>query len=101
MLAIADDALGLLIIAAFYPSGRSSGRSTSRCFGGRHADRLVAGQTRHEASGRTSLAGVVSWIGFLRGGLHPALALVPIVPFMPHAARDPGLFASAGRYTTR
>jgi NhaA family Na+:H+ antiporter len=26
------------------------------------------------------------------GGFHPALALVPIVPFMPHAASDPGLF---------
>jgi NhaA family Na+:H+ antiporter len=34
----------------------------------------------------------VSWIGLLRGGLHPALALVPIVPFMPHAARDLGTF---------
>jgi len=30
-----------------------------------------------------------------RGGLHPALALVPIVPFLPHAARDPGLFVEA------
>ena len=26
------------------------------------------------------------------GGLHPALALVPIVPFLPRARRDPGLF---------
>jgi NhaA family Na+:H+ antiporter len=26
------------------------------------------------------------------GGIHPALALVPVVPFMPHAARDIGLF---------
>ena len=26
------------------------------------------------------------------GGFHPALALVPIVPFMPHATRDIGLF---------
>ena len=37
-------------------------------------------------------AGLVSWIGLLRGGLHPALALVPIVPLMPHAARDLGTF---------
>jgi NhaA family Na+:H+ antiporter len=29
------------------------------------------------------------------GGLHPALALVPIMPFLPHAARDPGLFVEA------
>ncbi len=26
------------------------------------------------------------------GGFHPALALVPIVPFMPHSPRDLGLF---------
>ena len=37
----------------------------------------------------------MSWIALVRGGLHPALALVPIVPFMPHAARDPGLFVDA------
>ena len=26
---------------------------------------------------------------------HPALALVPIMPFLPHAARDPGFFVDA------
>ena len=46
-------------------------------------------------SGRDVLgAGGLSWLALFRGGLHPALALVPIVPFMPHAARDPGLFVS-------
>ena len=37
-------------------------------------------------------AGVVSWFAFYWGGLHPALALVPIMCFVPHAARDAGLF---------
>jgi NhaA family Na+:H+ antiporter len=40
-------------------------------------------------------AGVVSWLGFYRIGLQPALALVPIMPFLPHAARDPGFFVDA------
>jgi NhaA family Na+:H+ antiporter len=40
-------------------------------------------------------AGVVSWLGFYQIGLHPALALVPIMPFLPHAARDPGFFVDA------
>jgi Na+:H+ antiporter, NhaA family len=40
-------------------------------------------------------AGSVSWLAFYWGGIHPALALVPIVPFMPHAARDPGFFVDA------
>jgi NhaA family Na+:H+ antiporter len=39
--------------------------------------------------------GAISWFALFRGGLHPALALVPILPFMPHAARDPGLFVTA------
>ena len=29
------------------------------------------------------LAGPVSWFGFLLSHVHPALALVPIVPFLP------------------
>src|SRR5207247_10734262 len=40
-------------------------------------------------------AGSVSWYAFFRSGLHPALALVPIVPFLPPAARDPGFFGVA------
>ena len=39
--------------------------------------------------------GTLSWVALYWGGLHPALALVPIVPFLPHAARDPGLFVAA------
>ena len=30
-------------------------------------------------------AGSLSWMALLRGGLHPALALVPILPFLPRA----------------
>jgi NhaA family Na+:H+ antiporter len=40
-------------------------------------------------------AGGISWFAFFWSGLHPAVALVPIVPFLPHAARDPGLFVDA------
>jgi NhaA family Na+:H+ antiporter len=35
--------------------------------------------------------GVLCWAGLYLAGVHPALALVPVVPFMPHARRDPGL----------
>jgi NhaA family Na+:H+ antiporter len=40
---------------------------------------------------------VISWWGFYLGGLHPALALVPVLPFLPHARRDPGLFVESAR----
>ena len=36
--------------------------------------------------------GALSWAGLYVGGFHPALALVPIVPFMPHSPADLGLF---------
>jgi NhaA family Na+:H+ antiporter len=39
--------------------------------------------------------GAVAWFSLYWSGLHPALALVPIMPFMPHAARDPGFFVDA------
>jgi len=40
-------------------------------------------------------AGGMSWFALYRSGLHPALALIPIVPFLPHGARDPGFFVDA------
>ena len=39
--------------------------------------------------------GVIAWWAFYWSGLHAALALVPIMPFLPHAARDPGFFVDA------
>jgi len=41
------------------------------------------------------ISGTLSWLGFAWSGLHPALALLPIVPFFPHAPRDLELFADA------
>jgi NhaA family Na+:H+ antiporter len=35
---------------------------------------------------------MLSWAALYWGGFHPALALVPVVPFMPHSPRDLGLF---------
>ena len=96
LLAIADDGIGLLIIAAFYPTGPlrpiEFGVMVS-------AAMLIAWglNKRHVVNFWPYLlsAGVLSWAGFFRGGLHPALALVPIMPFMPHAARSPGLFVDS------
>ena len=93
LLAIADDALGLLIIAAFYPIGPLRMVDFAVFLG---AGMLVAWwlQKRRVRSFWPYIVfgGLLSWLGFHRGGLHPALALVPIIPFLPHIARDPGLF---------
>ena len=96
LLAIADDALGLLIIAAFFPTGPLRLIDFAALLG---AGMLLAWwlRTRRTVSFWPYIlgAGGIAWIGFYRGGLHPALALVPIIPFLPHAARDPGLFVDA------
>jgi len=41
------------------------------------------------------LAGSISWTALFVGRLHPALALVPIIPFLPHAAHDRGFMVDA------
>lgn len=96
LLAIADDALGLLILAAFYPQFTVRPAEFAVILS---AALAFAWWLRR----RPTLsfwpyilgAGTVSWFAFQRGGLHPALALVPIIPFLPHAKRDPGLFVES------
>jgi NhaA family Na+:H+ antiporter len=41
------------------------------------------------------LGGGLSWCALTFGGVHPALALVPIVPFMPRGTSDPGFMVDA------
>lgn len=93
LLAIADDALGLIILAVFYPSGTLSFTSLV----GLMAGALLLAfwlRRRHTRSFWPYVLGpgALSWAALYWGGFHPALALVPIVPFMPHSPRDLGLF---------
>jgi NhaA family Na+:H+ antiporter len=39
------------------------------------------------------IPGVASWFAFYKAGIHPALGLIPIIPIMPHAKSDLGIFA--------
>ena len=93
LLAIADDALGLLILAIFYPSGPLSLPVLVVLM---TAAMLMATYLRRRRTKSfwpyVLTAGSLSWAALYLGGFHPALALVPIVPFMPHSARDLGLF---------
>jgi NhaA family Na+:H+ antiporter len=41
------------------------------------------------------VSGGLSWCALILGGVHPALALVPIVPFMPRGESDPGFMVDA------
>jgi NhaA family Na+:H+ antiporter len=96
LLAIADDAFGLVILAVFYPVGVLRLGEFALLFACALA---VAWGLRHwkvlNFWPYVLGAGGLCWLALFRGGLHPALALVPIVPFLPHAKRDPGLFVEA------
>lgn len=116
LLAIADDAAGLIILAVFYPSGdlapiwlllslgAAVGVFVLFNWGPRKMDR--GNQNRPVSSWVRkylgfwpyAIAGCISWYGFMRSGLHPALGLLPIVPAIPHADRAFGIFSEAEQY---
>ena len=93
LLAIADDALGLLILALFYPSGTISVPWLLSLMA--TAILLAIWLRRRQTRSFWPYLlgpGALSWTALYLGGVHPALALVPIVPLMPHSLRDLGLF---------
>jgi Na+:H+ antiporter, NhaA family len=93
LLAIADDALGLLILAVFYPSGTLSLSLLAVLMTAALA--LVLWLRRRGTRSFWPYVlgpGILAWAALYFGGFHPALALVPIVPFMPHSPSDLGLF---------
>lgn len=93
LLAIADDAMGLVILAVFYPSGPLSVAWFAALMIPAVALALALRRLRVTNFWVYAVgAGGLSWLALYLGGLHPALALVPILPFMPHETRDLGLF---------
>jgi NhaA family Na+:H+ antiporter len=93
LLAIADDALGLVLLAMFYPSGTVSLPLLLALMSAAVVCAMWLRQ-RHIRSFWPYLIGpgTLSWAALYLGGFHPALALVPIVPLMPHEPRDIGIF---------
>ena len=102
LLAIADDAIGLGIIAIAY--GDPGNPTNPAWLGLVVVGMAVAYFLRRANVGRWQayifLAGPISWAGFTMAHLHSALALVPIVPFLPGPKRDTGMFvdSEAGVY---
>ncbi len=87
LLAIADDAFGLIILALFYPSGEVSLPRFALLMAPAVVLALALRYRRVRSFWPYVLgSGGLSWAALFLGGFHPALALVPIVPFMPHHA---------------
>jgi NhaA family Na+:H+ antiporter len=84
LLAVADDALGLVILAVFYPIHTVA----PLAFAALMLPAVAFAWWLHRRSVQSFwpyviVGGSLSWAALYFGGLHPALALVPIVPFMP------------------
>jgi NhaA family Na+:H+ antiporter len=96
IIAIADDALGLIILALFYPAGPINLLLFFLLLAAGLASALVLKRLKVASFWPYILiSGPLSWLGFYLGGFHPALALVPIVFVMPHAQSDVGMFEEA------
>jgi len=100
LLAIVDDALGMVIIAVFYPDPTNPVQPA-------WLGLVVASMVFAFAMRRLQvpswplfvlICGPFSWFGLLRAHVHPALALVFVVPFMPacHAIEADGETANLG-----
>ena len=118
LLAIADDAAGLIILAIFYPSGELAPvwllLSVGAAFGAwflfnwlpRRMDRGKQDRPNSTFSNKVLgpwpyiVAGCLSWYGFQEAGIHPALGLLPVIPAIPHADIAFGIFAQAEKYLT-
>jgi len=85
LLAIVDDALGLLILAVFYPQEAVQPAWLLLSVAAMGVCVLLYSVRRRHFLWYLLLAGPISWAGFAMAGLHPALGLLPIVPMLPHA----------------
>jgi NhaA family Na+:H+ antiporter len=94
LLAVADDAIGLGIIAIFYGDPAYPAQPQWLLL---VALGMGTAFAMRKANVRSWLpyvfiAGTISWCGLILAHLHPALALVFVVPFLPGPVRDTGLF---------
>jgi NhaA family Na+:H+ antiporter len=96
LLGIASDALGFIAVALFNPTrDLHLGVGVILLLA---AMAVASGMKRARVRSfwpYLAAAGSLSWFALYWSGLHPAFALVPIMPFLPHSARDPGFFVDA------
>lgn len=101
-LAILDDALGLIILAIFYPSGDIKLAWLVLALGVALFAYIFINKVPRE-KGIKSVVNlgiwpyvvcmVISWFCFHEAGIHPVLSAIPILMAMPHSETDLGLFS--------
>ena len=95
LLAVADDGIGLGIIAIFYgdPAHPAAPIYLTLVLLGMVLAFILRKRKVASFWPYLLVPGVLSWMGMILAHLHPALALVPIIPFLPSSGHDDGLFA--------
>lgn len=90
LLAVADDAIGLAIIAIFYPDPTMPVAPIWLLLTllGMAAAYLFRRLNWRSYWPYVLVGGSLSWTGLHHAHLHPALALVFIIPFLPHAKKE-------------
>ena len=90
LLAVADDAIGLAIIAIFYPDPSLPVEPVWLLLTsiGMFAAYMLRRFRVKNYWPYILFCGAMSWTGLHNAHLHPALALVFIIPFLPHAGRE-------------
>jgi Na+:H+ antiporter, NhaA family len=96
LMAIVANGLGFIALALFYPTREA------HVVYGTILMAAALGSAAVLRARRTrvfwpyiAIGGPLSWLALYAWGLHPVFALVPIVMFLPHLARDPGFFVDA------
>ncbi|NND99178.1 MAG: sodium:proton antiporter [Pirellulaceae bacterium] len=92
LLAVADDGIGLMIIAIFYPTQDPVWINALFIVPGMVVAYVLRKKNVQSWLPYIVIGGAFSWWGLFSAHLHPALALVPIVPFLPGPDRDEGMF---------
>lgn len=89
LLAIADDAIGLAIIAIFYPNPAHPPAPAwlILVLVGMAAAYILRKRMFLDHWAYLIVGGLPAWTGLLKAGVHPALSLVFIVPFMPTSTK--------------
>jgi Na+:H+ antiporter, NhaA family len=91
LLAVFDDAIGMGILAIFYPDPHHPFNPWGIAVLGLAIGlAIVFRKLQVSRLSMYMIVGVISWIGLLMAGLHPALALVPVFFIAPHRGEEEG-----------